>query len=140
MTAWTWIAFFAGALIAGLMGLIVYFRSKASFTSEKADLQGEVQSLQMKNDLLSQNLSEQKTLMTDARKQQEALTEKMNMQFEVAAQKIFEEKSAKFADQNHKNIASVLEPLKERIKDFEKKVEETYATERSERGMLRGEL
>ncbi|KYG69388.1 recombinase RmuC [Bdellovibrio bacteriovorus] len=131
------LSFFAGALIAGL---VVYFKMKAQATSEKAQLQADVQALQMKNDLLSQSLAEQKVLMTDARKQQEALAEKMNTQFEVMAQKIFEEKSAKFTDQNHKNIASVLEPLKERIKDFEKKVEETYSTERSERGMLRGEL
>ncbi|KYG63275.1 DNA recombination protein RmuC [Bdellovibrio bacteriovorus] len=131
------LSFFAGALIAGL---VVYFKMKAQATSEKAQLQADVQALQMKNDLLSQSLAEQKVLMTDARKQQEALAERMNTQFEVMAQKIFEEKSAKFTDQNHKNIASVLEPLKERIKDFEKKVEETYSTERSERGMLRGEL
>jgi DNA recombination protein RmuC len=78
--------------------------------------------------------------MVEARKQQDQLAERMKTQFEVTAQKIFEEKSAKFTDQNHKNISSVLEPLKERIKDFEKKVEETYSTERSERGMLRGEL
>ncbi|KHD89698.1 MAG: DNA recombination protein rmuC [Bdellovibrio sp. ArHS] len=131
------LSFIAGALIAGL---IVYFKLKAQATSEKAQLLADVQALQMKNDLLSQSLSEQKSLMIEARKQQEALAERMNTQFEVVAQKIFEEKSAKFTDQNHKNIASVLEPLKERIKDFEKKVEETYSTERSERGMLRGEL
>ncbi|HEX7674809.1 MAG TPA: DNA recombination protein RmuC [Bdellovibrio sp.] len=130
-------AFIAGALIAGL---VIYFRSKAISASEKAEMQAELQALEMKNELLTQSLSEQKTLMTEARKQQEALAERMNVQFEVVAQKIFEEKSAKFTDQNHKNIASVLEPLKERIKDFEKKVEETYSTERSERGVLRGEL
>lgn len=131
------IAFFAGAIVSGL---VVYFKYKAQSAAEKASLQAELQGLQMKNDLLSQSLQEQKTLMVEARKQQEDLAQRMNIQFEVVAQKIFEEKSAKFTDQNHKNIASVLEPLKERIKDFEKKVEETYSTERSERGVLRGEL
>lgn len=131
------ISFLAGAVIAGLL---VYFKLKAQATADKANLQAEVQTLSMKNDLLSQSLQEQKNLMAEARKQQEELSQRMNMQFEVIAQKIFEEKSAKFTDQNHKNIASVLEPLKERIKDFEKKVEETYSTERSERGVLRGEL
>lgn len=133
----TLMAFIAGALISGL---VVYFKNKAQSAAEKAQLQAEVQTLQMKNDLLTQGLHEQKNLMTETRKQQEELATRMNMQFEVAAQRIFEEKSAKFADQNHKNIASVLEPLKERIKDFEKKVEETYSTERSERGILRGEI
>ncbi|WP_413943963.1 DNA recombination protein RmuC [Bdellovibrio sp. HCB-162] len=130
-------AFIAGAIISGL---VVYFKNKAQAAAEKAQLQAEVQALQMKNDLLSQSIQEQKSLMAEARKHQEELANRMNVQFEVVAQKIFEEKSAKFTDQNHKNIASVLEPLKERIKDFEKKVEETYSTERSERGVLRGEL
>lgn len=130
-------AFTAGAFIAGL---IVFFKLKAQAATEKAQLQGDVQALTLKNDLLSQNLTEQKSLMLEARKQQEELALRMNNQFEVMAQKIFEEKSSKFTDQNQKNISSILEPLKERIKDFEKKVEETYSTERSERGMLRGEL
>ncbi|QLY25931.1 DNA recombination protein RmuC [Bdellovibrio sp. KM01] len=133
----TLIAFFAGALIAGV---VVYFKSKAQAMAEKSQLLADVQSLQMKNELLTQNLSETKSLMSEARKQQEELAIRMNTQFENMAQKIFEEKSAKFTDQNHKNISSVLEPLKERIKDFEKKVEESYSTERSERGVLRGEL
>lgn len=130
-------SFLAGAFISGL---VIYFKFKAQAAAEKAQLQADVQSLQLKNDLLSQSLQEQKILMSEARKQQEELNDRMNTQFEVMAQKIFEEKSAKFTDQNQKNISSILEPLKERIKDFEKKVEETYSTERSERGMLRGEL
>lgn len=137
MNLMTLIAFIAGALIASL---VVYLKQKAQATADKAQLQVEVQTLQMKNDFLSQGLQEQKNLMSEARKQQEELAHRMNVQFEVIAQKIFEEKSVKFTDQNHKNIASILEPLKERIKDFEKKVEETYSTERSERGVLRGEL
>ncbi len=131
------IAFLAGAAISGL---VIYFKLKAQGTAEKAELQAELQASVLKNELLSESLKEQKNQITDARKQQEALADRMNNQFEVLAQKIFEEKSAKFTDQNHKNIASVLEPLKERLKDFEKKVEETYSTERSERGVLRGEL
>ena len=131
------IALFGGALVSGI---VVYFKMKAQSTAETAQLQADLQSLQTKNEFMTQSLHDQKTLMTEARKQQEDLTQRMENQFEVMAQKIFEEKSQKFTDQNHKNISSVLDPLKERLKDFEKKVEETYSTERSERGMLRGEL
>jgi DNA recombination protein RmuC len=130
-------SFLAGALIAGI---IAYFKFKAQSVAETSQMAANLSSLQLKNELLTQSLQEQKDLMVEARKQQDQLAERMKTQFEVTAQKIFEEKSAKFTDQNHKNISSVLEPLKERIKDFEKKVEETYSTERSERGMLRGEL
>lgn len=121
-------------------GLVVYFRMKAQSIADRSELQSELQGFALKNELLQQSLQEQKSNLVAAQKQQDELTQRMNMQFENLAQKIFEEKSAKFTDQNHKNIASVLEPLKERIKDFEKKVEEAYSTERSERGILRGEL
>lgn len=131
------LTFLAGALI---FGLFVHLRAKAIHAMEKSDLLTQAQGLQIKSDLLEQSLRDQKSLVEESKKQQEELAEKMNLQFEMAAQKIFEEKSARFTDQNQKNLASVLEPLKERIKDFEKKVEETYSTERSERGILRGEL
>lgn len=131
------LTFLAGALI---FGLFVHLRAKAVHAIEKSDLMTQAQGLQIKADLLEQSLKGQKSLLEESKKQQEDLAEKMNLQFEMAAQKIFEEKSARFTDQNQKNLASVLEPLKERIKDFEKKVEETYSTERSERGVLRGEL
>lgn len=65
---------------------------------------------------------------------------RMTMQFENLAQKIFDDKSGKLTDQNHKQLSTLLDPLKERIKDFEKKVEDTYSQERSERGHLRGEI
>lgn len=131
------LTFLAGALI---FGLFVHLRAKAVHAIEKSDLMTQAQGLQIKADLLEQSLKGQKSLLEESKKQQEELAEKMNLQFEMAAQKIFEEKSARFTDQNQKNLASVLEPLKERIKDFEKKVEETYSSERSERGVLRGEL
>ncbi len=70
----------------------------------------------------------------------ETLSEQMNLKFENLASRIFDEKSTKFSDQNLKSLAVLLEPFKERLKDFEKKVEDTYATERAERGTLRGEL
>ncbi|AHI04889.1 DNA recombination protein rmuC [Bdellovibrio bacteriovorus W] len=131
------LTFLAGALI---FGLFVHLRAKAIHAIEKSEIMAQAQGLQIKADLLEQSLKGQKSLLEESKKQQEDLAEKMNLQFEMAAQKIFEEKSARFTDQNQKNLASVLEPLKERIKDFEKKVEETYSNERSERGVLRGEL
>lgn len=70
----------------------------------------------------------------------ENLKKQVVLQFENLAQKIFEEKSTRFSDQNHKQISTLLDPLKERIKDFEKKVEDTYSQERFERGHLKGEI
>lgn len=68
------------------------------------------------------------------------LQHQLTQQFENLAHKIFEEKTTKWSDLSQKNLSYLLDPLKERLKDFEKKVEDTYSTERSERGVLRGEL
>lgn len=69
-----------------------------------------------------------------------SFAQKLSERFELMAARIFEERSEKITDQSQKNLNLLLEPFKERLKDFEKKVEETYATERSERGTLKGEL
>ncbi|MGZ3692195.1 MAG: DNA recombination protein RmuC [Pseudobdellovibrio sp.] len=71
----------------------------------------------------------------------------MTLQFKDLAQKIFDEKltkiessTAKNNDQSLKQIESLLSPLKEKIKDFEKRVEDTYSTERMERNNLKFEI
>lgn len=66
--------------------------------------------------------------------------EVIQQQFQLLAHQIFDEKSKKLDESNQKNLNLLLDPLKERLKDFEKKVEETYAQERTERGVLKGEL
>ncbi len=54
----------------------------------------------------------------------EKLQEKFTKEFENLANKILEEKSEKFTEQNQKNIKLILNPLQEKIQLFEKKVEE----------------
>lgn len=67
---------------------------------------------------LQQKLSEQKAEI-------EKLQEKFVKEFENLANKIFEEKSTKFTEQNKEKLGEILNPLKEKISEFEKKVEET---------------
>ena len=55
----------------------------------------------------------------------EKLQEKFTKEFENLANKILEEKSKTFSDQNQKNINDILKPLQEKIQSFEKKVEDT---------------
>lgn len=80
-------------------------------------------------------------LISRFRKSDDSKThEAIKQQFELLAHQIFEEKSKRFDDVSSKNLSMLLDPLKERIKDFERKVDTTYAQERSERGVLKGEL
>ncbi len=55
----------------------------------------------------------------------EKLQEKFTKEFENLANKILDEKSSKFTEQNRENIKNILTPLQERIHLFEKKVEDS---------------
>ncbi|MEX0996864.1 MAG: DNA recombination protein RmuC [Flavobacteriaceae bacterium] len=55
----------------------------------------------------------------------EKLQERFQKEFENLANKILDEKSTKFTNQNKENIDAILKPLQEKIQHFEKRVEET---------------
>jgi DNA recombination protein RmuC len=55
----------------------------------------------------------------------EKLQEKFTKEFENLANKILDEKSSKFTEQNRENIKNILTPLQEKIVLFEKKVEDS---------------
>ena len=56
----------------------------------------------------------------------EKLQEKFTKEFENMANKILEEKSSKFTEQNKENMKNILSPLQEKIQLFEKKVDDTH--------------
>ncbi len=60
----------------------------------------------------------------------------LQAQFKNLANQIFEEKTRTFADQSRANLDTILTPFKEKISEFEKKVNEAYATEGKERHSL----
>ncbi len=68
------------------------------------------------------------------------LQEKMKLEFQNLSNKIFDEKSTKFLELNEKKVSDILNPLSEKIKEFEKKVDETYKEETRERISLKKEL
>jgi DNA recombination protein RmuC len=60
----------------------------------------------------------------DQKDELESLQEKFTKEFELVANKILDEKTSKFTDQNKKNLDVILNPLKEKISEFQKKVED----------------
>ncbi len=70
----------------------------------------------------------------------EELQKKFTTEFENIATKILEKNSEKFTAANQKNIGEVLNPLKEKILLFEKKVEDTYQKGLKDQTELRAEL
>ena len=61
-----------------------------------------------------------------------------NNEFQVLANKILEEKTEKFTLLNNQYLGTILDPLREKIKGFEEKIEKTYNQEAAERNVLKG--
>lgn len=85
------------------------------------------------NEFLQKKLEEQKAEL-------ENLQTKFTKEFENLANKILEEKSLKFTEQNRTNLDVILTPLKDRIKEFEMKIDTSYKAEAAERNSLKGEI
>lgn len=82
---------------------------------------------------LGRKLEEQKTEINEMQK-------KFSSDFENLANRILEDKSKKFTDVNKVNLGEMLNPLKEKINAFEKRVEETYDKELRDKISLREEV
>ena len=78
--------------------------------------------------------------LLEHRKEFEDLQARFTIEFKNLANEILEEKSKKFTEQNKINLNDILKPLGEKIKDFEKKVEEAYDKESQQRYSLKEEV
>ena len=74
---------------------------------------------------LATELKNSENEMQNNKEELNKIQEKFTKEFENLANKILEEKSTKFTEQNKLNITSILNPLKEKIEGFEKKVSES---------------
>lgn len=79
--------------------------------------------------LLAKKENDFDNLLARTKEQKQELTElqeKFTKEFENLANKILEEKTSKFTEQNKENLKNILNPLQEKIQHFEKKVEDTH--------------
>lgn len=105
-------------------------------TLELKELQTEKQNLiALKSELSAQNENLQKLL--DSQKEEiEKMQEVAKVEFQNLANKILEEKTEKFTEQNQQNLKTILEPFQEKIVELKNKVNETYDKESKERFSL----
>ena len=88
----------------------------------------------------------QTTLLEQQKQNEEKLAllhqarESLNAEFKNLANEIFDAKQKSFKEQNQMQMDGLLKPLGEKIKDFEKRVEETYDRESKERFSLAKEV
>jgi DNA recombination protein RmuC len=118
--------------------LIAEIRKETSILrAEEARLQAEIESTtrhaQERLELTTKQSDEKLALLVDARAE-------LTNQFKSLANDILETKARAFTEQNKINIDALLKPLGEKIKDFEKKVENTYDKESKQRFSLESEI
>jgi DNA recombination protein RmuC len=155
------LSFIAGFALAALRSLQKHQTGMQVLTAEKALLEGQLSRLE--RDLLDLRLqvdkgqqqlqaAEGQKILLDSQKshlekeyvrlQQEETRyqERAREMFENMAQKILQEKSTGLRQETEKNIGQLLNPLKERMMEFQKKVEDTYSNESRERFALKEEI
>ncbi len=91
-------------------------KEKDLIRNEKETINITYNTLKVEKDNLNLKLIENK-------KEVENLQKKFSIEFENLANKILEEKSHKFTEQNKENLKQILNPLQEKIQIFERKVE-----------------
>jgi DNA recombination protein RmuC len=74
------------------------------------------------------------------KKELDNLQKKFTTEFENIASKILKQNTEEFSLRNQKNIGEILNPLKEKIETFEKKVHETYEKGLKDQTDLKAEL
>lgn len=122
----------------GLLGQIeqlkIQFQTERNqFEKALAQLSFEKENLQKEKESLAIHLAKKENdfdNLLERNKEQklevEQLQEKFTKEFENLANKILEEKTVKFTEQNKENLKNILSPLQDKIQLFEKKVEDTH--------------
>ncbi|OEK02078.1 DNA polymerase V [Roseivirga sp. 4D4] len=104
----------------------------AMIAKELTDVKPELSQERDKNLDLSNQLTQVKTehknlqsKLGEQKEELEKLNQRFALEFKNLANEIFEEKSKRFTEQNKTNIHDLLNPLKEKIGEFQKKVEDS---------------
>jgi DNA recombination protein RmuC len=102
---------------------IKHLQQELTLWTEVASNRGmELAALKTSNENLLEKLENQKSEI-------ENLQKRLTVEFENIATKILKERSEEFSLSNHKSMSEILNPLKDRIQEFEKKVDDTYKNE-----------
>lgn len=112
-------------------------QSKQQLEQERIQNKQQLEQLQKQHDeIRALDLKQSEERIADLNRQRKELIG----EFENLANKILEDKSKRFTEQNKTNLDALLKPLGEKIKEFEKKVEETYDKESKQRFSLEKEI
>jgi DNA recombination protein RmuC len=107
---------------------------------ERANKEAELRRLDAQAASLNAELREQQESHQQRLSDLQGSRDELRAQFAELAGKIFDEREQRFAENSQQRLGQLLDPLKERIQSFEKRVEESYQAEARERFSLGKEL
>ena len=137
------VIFVSGLLLGSIIVFFIYQQknknenvlSRQQFSDLRSEVENCKTELAYKNELIIELNRELASKRSDfnnlqeklqiQKKEMEELHQRFSVEFKNLANEILEEKSQKFTLQNKTNLSEILNPLKEKIQSFEKKVEET---------------
>ena len=119
----------------------------AQLASESSQYQQRAETLSEELGQLKVELREQQvTLDKERRSASEKLElleknrDALKQEFENLANRIFDQKSERFSQQSKTSLDSLLNPFRDQLQDFRKRVEDVYTTETRDRQALRSEI
>lgn len=130
-------------------------RTEVARTTERAENSGterqriENRLREVELDLASKNerivkaeeaFKSQRERLTEQENYIQTLQQQFKLEFENIANKLLDEKSKTFTEHNRTQLDVILNPFKEKLKDFEEKVDKVYKAESDERNVLKGEI
>jgi rmuC domain protein len=146
----TALVFGAGLVVGAIVAAVVYFflnKNIETLESDNSALRQELSARQVEatelireTERLRAEADNTAERLTEQRKEITALHEELNKEFRLLANEIFDDKSRRFAQLNEERLQTILDPLKENLNKFEKKIDETYNQETREKAALRKEL
>lgn len=108
--------------------------------AERDAQQAELRTLSATHASVSAELNEQQKTHQQRLEDLQGARDELRAQFAELAGKIFDEREQRFAETSQERLGQLLDPLKERIHAFERRVEESYQNEARERFSLAKEL
>lgn len=111
-----------------------YMRMESNLSEERTSRQQLALALESEK----VHLNAQQEKLKEQRESMHSMREQFHSEFQMLAQTILEEKSLKFNQLNKDSLQQILDPLKDKIKHFEDRVEKTYKDEAAERNVLKG--
>jgi DNA recombination protein RmuC len=120
--------------VAQLVNESGQYQQRAETLSEQlGQLKVELREQQVTLDKERRNASEKLELLERNR-------DALKQEFENLANRIFDQKSERFSQQSKTSLDSLLNPFRDQLQDFRKRVEDVYTTETRDRQALRSEI